>query len=242
VGGAPRAGDVWELGILLPERLVKGDLRNVLQELNEWDGHLKALLPLFSEAPVRVALRTYTTERFELAAPLDRDRALALGVIVAGLYALFQEVKVNRRRAEDLEKQGYPSEIVGRVTAYEQQIVSEQLQGLKAKLMQRNLRKGAGKRKEIERRLDAGLRFMAVRVREGVDMELLAPAFIDPVAEATVESGADPVTHHVRVALQAAEEAGRAVAPSETKPDEAEAPRLPLNKIAEGAGEEKKAA
>ena len=231
-------GDLWELGILLPERLIKGDLRNVLNELREWDNHLKDLLPLFSEGAVTMALRAHSTERFELAVTLDRERALALGVIIARVYEMFQEVRVNRRRAEDLEKQGYPSDIVAKITGYEQQIVNEGLQGLKAKLTQRNVRQGAGKRREVDKRLDAGLRFMAVRVREGVDVELLGPA----PANATADANADPVTHHVRAALLAAEQAGPTTTADEVKSDDAEAPRLPLSKIAGDSSEEKKAA
>lgn len=242
IGGAWRSGKNWELGILLPDRLIRGAFRNVLQELKEWEQHLKALLPLFAEGPVAVKLRSNSTERFELAVPLDRPRALAMGVIIARVYGMFQEIKVNRRRAEELEKQGYPSEIVKQVVAYGDRIVGDQLQGLKVKLVQRNVRNRAGKRREVDRKLDAGLRFIAVRVREGVDVEVVAPAFVDPIEQA-VDSGADPITHHVRAALQIAQqdEAKSEVA-GEARPPESEAPRLPLSKIAEGADSDKKAA
>jgi hypothetical protein len=231
-------GDLWELGVLLPVRLVEGDFRHVLHELKAWDDRLRDLLPLFSEGAVTLALRTNSTERFELSVSLDRERALALGVIIARIYEMFHEVRVNRRRAEDLEKQGYPSEIVGRVTGYEQQIVNEGLEGLKAKLAKRNVRPDAGKPKVIDKRLDAGLRFLAVRVREGTDVELVGPM----PAQAPADANADPVTHHVRAALLAAEQAAPKTAPEATVSGDAEAPRLPLSTIAEDAGEEKKAA
>jgi hypothetical protein len=230
----------WELGILLPDRLIKGDLENVIEELKAWGRSLKDLLPLFSEGPVTISLRTNSTERFELAMSLDRDRALALGVVIACIYETFKEVRVNRRRAEDLERQGYPSEIVSRLSGYEQQIVSEQLDGLKAKLVQHHVRRGAGKRREIERRLDQGLRFIAARVREGVDLEIVGPSS----ADAAIDAGSEPVTHHVRAALHAARRAEPAVRTEAQETEEDQAPRLPLSKIAEGAGdrEEKRAA
>jgi hypothetical protein len=236
----PRAADggLWELGILLPERLIKGDAGNVVHEISAWDEQLKTLLPLFSEGMVTVALRTNTTERFELSVLLDRERALALGTIVARVYEMFQEVRLNRRRAEDMEKHGYPSEVVGKVTGYEQRLINEGLQGLRAKLTQRLVRKNAGKPREIERRLDASLRFIAVRVREGVDVELTGPA----PANATRDANADPVTHHVRTALLAAEQAGPSAPSGAAKSGDAEAPRLPLSKIAEGGGDEERKA
>ena len=79
------------------------------------------------ELQLGVLIETLRREGFELSVSLDRDGALAVGVVVACVYEMFGKVKANRDRAADLEKQGYPSEIVGRFTSYEQQLVTEQL-------------------------------------------------------------------------------------------------------------------
>jgi hypothetical protein len=199
-----------------------------------------------------VSLRTYSTERFELAVPLDRDGALALGVTIARIYEMFRKVRDNRERAEELEKQSYPSDIVGRLTAYEHELVGQQMKAIKEELTKRNVRRGAGKPKEVDKLLDKGLRFLAVRIREGVEVEIAGPRVTtEPVAE----SGPEPVTHHVRAALHAARLAKPAAAPDKKqdkkqkkKQDEkqaapeAEAPRLPLSRIAGESEGEKKAA
>jgi hypothetical protein len=236
----------YELGILLPESVIKGDLQNLLGELKEWNQSLRDLLPVLTTRAVEVSLRTHSTERFELSVPLDRDGALALGVAVARIYEMFQKVQANRDRAVELEKQSYPSEIVGRITSYEHQLVSRELKAIKEELTQRNVRRGAGKRKEIDKLLDKGLRYLAIRIREGVEVEIVGPtAATEPGAAG---AGHDPVTHHVRAALRAARQVKPAPAPEgkdDNRQTEPEAPRLPLSKIAEeadGTEGEKKAA
>jgi hypothetical protein len=155
-------------------------------------------------------------------------------------------VQANRDRAVELEKQSYPSEIVGRITSYEHQLVSRELKAIKEELTQRNVRRGAGKRKEIDKLLDKGLRYLAIRIREGVEVEIVGPtAATEPGAAG---AGHDPVTHHVRAALRAARQVKPAPAPEgkdDNRQTEPEAPRLPLSKIAEeadGTEGEKKAA
>jgi hypothetical protein len=250
-----RDSDSWELGILLPQRLIDGDLEKLLGELKDWNRIVKELVPLFTKASAPVTLRTYSTERFELAVSLDRDAALALGVVIARVYEMFHQVKANRQRAEDLEKQSYPSEIVGKITAYEHQLVGRQMKAIKQELTKSHVRRGAGRPKEVDKLLEKGLRFLAVRIREGVEVEIAGPRAAQPMAEA----GPEPVTHHVRAALHAARLAKPAPTadkksdkkrdkkPAEKKqeqpaPPEAEAPRLPLSKITEEAEGEKKAA
>jgi hypothetical protein len=247
-----RDDDSWELGILLPETLIAGDIEKLLGELKDWNRIVKELVPLFTTGSAPVSLRTYSTECFELAVPLDRDGALALGVAVARVYEMFRKVRDNRQRAEELEKQSYPSDIVGRLTAYEHQIVGRQMKAIKEELTKRHVRRGAGKPKEVDKLLDKGLRFLAVRIREGVEVEIAGPkAATEPV----VEAGPEPVTHHVRAALHAARRAKPTPAADKNqdkkqdkKQDEkqaspeAEPPRLPLSKIAEESDAEKKAA
>ncbi|MHC4767518.1 MAG: hypothetical protein ACYTEI_02265 [Planctomycetota bacterium] len=251
-----RDADSWELGILLPQRLIAGDIEKLLGELQDWNRIVKELVPLFTTGSAPVSLRTYSSECFELAVPLDRDGALALGVAVARVYEMFHKVRDNRQRAEELEKQSYPSDIVGRLTAYEQQLVGQQMKAIKEELKKRHVRRGAGKPKEVDKLLDKGLRFLAVRIREGVEVEIAGPrAATEPAAE----SGPEPVTHHVRAALHAARLAKPTAAPDkkqdkkrasrpDKKPDEqqaapeAEPPRLPLSKITEESEGEKKAA
>jgi hypothetical protein len=251
-----RDADSWELGILLPQKLIAGDIEKLLGELQDWNRIVKELVPLFTTGSAPVSLRTYSSECFELAVPLDRDGALALGVAVARVYEMFHKVRDNRQRAEELEKQSYPSDIVGRLTAYEQQLVGQQMKAIKEELKKRHVRRGAGKPKEVDKLLDKGLRFLAVRIREGVEVEIAGPrAATEPAAE----SGPEPVTHHVRAALHAARLAKPTAAPDkkqdkkrasrpDKKPDEqpaapeAEPPRLPLSKITEESEGEKKAA
>jgi hypothetical protein len=245
----------WELGILLPQKLIAGDLEKLLGELKDWNRIVKELVPLFTTGSAPVTLRTYSTERFELTMPLDRDAALALGVAVARVYEMFRQVRANRERAEELEKQSYPSDIVGRLTAYEHQLVGQQMKAIKEELTKRHVRRGAGKPKEVGKLLDKGLRFLAVRIREGVEVEIAGPrAATEPVAE----SGPEPVTHHVRAALHAARLAKPTAAPDQKqdKKDKKQAPkrgekqaapdvdppRLPLSKIVEEPEGEKKAA
>ena len=240
--------DAYELGILLPESVIKGDLQNLLGELKEWNQSLRGLLPVLTTRAVEVSLRTHSTERFELSVPLDHDGASALGMVVARVYEMFGKVIANRERAVDLEKQGYPSEIVGRIKSYETQLINQQLKAIKQELTQRHVRRGAGKRKEIDRLLDKGLRYLAIRIGEGVALELVGPTIdADPV---TAEAGADAVTHHVRAALRMArqvrpqpqgDEKGPAKAPDEKKEVERQAPRIPLSQLWEQE-EEKKAA
>ncbi|MHC4126808.1 MAG: hypothetical protein ACYTE6_04565 [Planctomycetota bacterium] len=235
-----RGDDSWELGVLLPTRLIGGDLERLWSELKEWNQVLRELLPLFTAAPPQVALRTHSSERFELAMPLDRDGALALGVVISRVYEMFREVQANRDRAADLEKQSYPSEIVSGLMGYEHQLVGKQMSAIKEDLTKRYVRRGAGKPKEVAKLLDKGLRFLAIRIREGVEVEIAGPraAAELPLAEA----GHDPVTHHVRLALQMARQA-KPQAPSDQKAqEEPQAPRLPLSKIAEPDEGEKKAA
>jgi hypothetical protein len=235
--------DSWELGILLPDSLIQGDLQKLLAELKDWGDSFKELLPLFTAGPVWVSLRTYTTDRFELMVPLDRDGALALGLVVARIYRMFRKVRAHRDRAGDLEKEGYPSEIVSRLTAYEQQLVGKHLKAIKEELTKRHVRAGVAKPKEVDKLLDKGLRFMAIRIREGVEVEIVGPAGADETQ--ITEAGADPVTHHVRAALQRARQAKPEPPAGEkggTGQHEPEAPRIPLSKIAEPTEGEKKAA
>jgi hypothetical protein len=235
-----RDDNAWELGILLPKRMIKGDLQHLLDELKEWDECLKELLPLFAAAPAEVSLRTHSTDRFELSMPLDRDGALALGIVVARVYEMFREVRANRDRAADLERRGYPSEIVSRLTGYEHQIVKKHLSSIKAELTRQYVRREAGKPKEIDRLLDKDLRFMAIKMREGVAVEIAGPT--SAADRATAEGGHDAVPHHVRSALKAARQAGPQASFDQKQPDEPKAPHLPLSKVAESGEDEKKAA
>lgn len=222
------AGDHYELGILLPERVGTGDLGAVISELRTWDEALRGLLSLVtaSKTPV-VRLRNFSSGHFELAVQLEQESALAFGTVVGGIYGLYRKVQANRRNADELGKQNYPPEIITQVKAYEPLIIQHELKSIKEALLGKYVRKG-GKRKEIDKVLDRALRFLVLRIREGADLEILGPAHLDASDSPGEMPGDDSVRalpHHIRSAIAIARQRD-----PETK-SEGEERRLPLSHI-----------
>ena len=204
IGSVHLEPDAYELGILLPDSLVRGDIERLFDELRGWNKMLRELMPMVSSLQPAVALRTYSAKRFELSVPLDRDGALVLGTIIARIHDLLGKVRANRRKATELERQGYPPEIVGHMLEYEKVIVPEGLTAIQ-ELVTTKFLKTEKRRKEIDKVLERSLRFMAKRIRDGVDVEILGPPAVDAAATADQRTPAgeegDTLPHQVRAAL-----------------------------------------
>ncbi len=238
VGPVHLEPDEYELGLLLPDSLVRGDLERVGNELKDWGRLLRDLVPVVSALPPVVALRTFSAQRFELSVRLDREGALALGTIIARIHNLFGKVRANRRQAAELEQQGYPPEIIGHMMDYEKLIIPQGLRAIR-ELVTAKFLKCDRRRKEIDKVLDRSLRFLAVRIRDGEEVEILGPQAGDAAAIADERTPAgeagEALPHHVRAALQMA---SRGPAAASTQPDatttpasEEKAVQLPLSML-----------
>ena len=232
VESARFGGEDYELGILLPERVGRGDLDAVIGELKAWDDAMRELLGAFSEKTACVSLRNFSSGHFELAIAIDREAALALGTIIGGIYDLYRKVEANRRNADELGRQNYPAEIVGRIKDYEQHIIQLELKAIREAVMTRHVRRSAG-RKEVDRLLDRALRFLVLRIRDGADVEILGPSVVDltdSTGDTSAEEGLRALPHQVRSAMRSARH--RKESKSEEGSPNQEAPRLPLTHLA----------
>ena len=204
IGPVQLEPDVYELGILLPDSLVRGDLERLVDELKGWSTMLREFMPMVSPLAPEVGLRTFSAKRFELSVRLDRDGALALGTIITKIHHLFGKVQANRRKAAELERQSYPPELVGHMKDYEKLIVPEGLKAIREVVSAKFL-KTDKRPKEVDKVLERSLRFLAIRIRDGVDVEILGPQAVDAAATADQRTPAgeegDTLPHHVRAAL-----------------------------------------
>ena len=232
VGPAERGVDEYELGILLSESVAQGDLACIVQEMKDWDRILKEFFPLITAKRANVSMRSYSSGNFELSIGLDRDGALALGTIIGGVYQMFRKVKANRAKAEELAEQNYPAEILSRMKQYEQQLVQREMKAIKESIKAHHLRTDVGRPKEREKALERGLRFLARRIREGVELELLGPSTPGAEIAPTGEERDEALTHHVRSALQAAARSPREPIHQKEKPR-----HMQLSQIASESGE-----
>ncbi len=238
--------DEYELGLLLPDNLVRGDLARLYKELTDWNRMFRELMPIVSSKPAVVVLRTFTANRFELCVKLDRRGALAIGTMVAGIYELGRKVQSNREKSAELERDDYPADIVRRMVEYEKTMVPLEIKAIRTLVASKFLG-DAGRRKDVARVLDRSLRFMAMRMREGVEVEVLGSMTGDAVA---VVDTVLPVTHHVRAALHAAAISKPKSAPSKRQTQaspavaaarDEKAPQMPLSEIT-GESDEQAAA
>jgi hypothetical protein len=207
--------DDYELGILLPDSFVKGHLSRVAQELQDWDQFLEEFLPLVTGKTAEVRLRTHSAGMFELIVGLDQGGALALGTILGELYGIFAMVRSNRGRLDELKQQKYPKEILGTLQSYEQQIIHQGLAALREMVLAKFVRVEGGRRKDLDRVLERGLRFLVVRVNDGVSLEISGPLpFDDAEREGPVVAWADErlhqLPHQVRAAVAMASGAPKA--------------------------------
>ena len=236
IGPVTLEPDGYELGLLLPDSLVRGDLARLYKELTDWNRMLRDLMPIVSSQPAAVVLRTFTASRFELSVKLDRRGALAIGTMVAGLYELGRKVQANREKSAELERDNYPADIVRRMVEYEKTMVPLEIKAIRKLVTSKFLGDG-GRRKGVEKVLDRSLRFMALRMRAGVEVEVLGSMTGDAVP---VVDAAPPVTHHVRAALHTAgitkpkatsTEREPQVSPAVAAARQEKAPQMPLSKI-----------
>ncbi len=236
IGPVTLKQDEYELGLLLPDSLVRGDLARLYKELTDWNRMFRELMPIVSSQQAAVVLRTFTASRFELSLKLDRRGALAIGTMVAGIYELGCKVQANREKSAELERNNYPADIVRRMVEYEKTMVPLELKAIRKLVTSKFLGDG-GRRKDVEKVLDRSLRFMALRMREGVEVEILGSMTGDAVA---VGDTVPPVTHHVRAALHTADrpkpKAGSTehvpqVSPAVAAAREQKAPQMPLSRI-----------
>ncbi len=237
---AHKTEDEYELGILLSNELVPGELSRILAELKEWAQLLHDFVPAVSGKAPMVCLRTYSAGCFELSVGLDRDGALGLGMIIAGLDDLFRKVRLNRERAAELARQGYPADIVERLKRYEQEIIQAGMRGIKEELVGKYLRRDIKRPRDLDRLVDRGLRTLAIKFREGAALEIVGPAIVDLTEEAAMaaEDPARSMPHHVRAALRVARLRKGDEKPQPTGGRQREAPTLPLSHITGEAGGE----
>ena len=172
---APVADGDYEVGILLPDTVSRDDLQRLATELDEWDGILKDIFPLITKKPLAVSVRSVSTRGFELSAPIDREGAIAFGTVVAGIYSMFEKVNAHRDKTMELIKDNYPQDIVGRVSSYEQQIIAQEMNAIRAALVAKAIANQIPRGREIERILERCLRFFAIRIRDGAAIEISPP-------------------------------------------------------------------
>ncbi len=228
--------DEYELGLLLPDSLVRGDLARLYKELTDWNRMFRELMPVVSSLPAAVVLRTFTASRFELSVKLDQRGALAIGTMVAGIYELGRKLQANREKSAELERDNYPADIIRRMVEYEKTMVATEIKAIR-KLVVSKFLGARGQRKDVEKVLDRSLRFMALRMREGVEVEVLGPMTGDAIVAVDT---APPITHHVRAALHAAGLSKPTATSTKDEPyvspevaaaREEKAPQMPLSKI-----------
>ena len=156
--------------------------------------------------------------------------------MVAGIYELGRKVQANREKSAELERDNYPADIVRRMVEYEKTIVPLEIKAIRKLVTSKFLGDG-GRRKDVEKVLDRSLRFMALRMRAGVEVEILGSMTGDAVP---VVDTAPPFTHHVRAALHAAGMAKPKATSTDQEPQvspavaaarQEKAPQMPLSKI-----------
>ncbi len=197
----------YEIGILLPEALTKGNLERVSRELKAWDEKLRALFLVITTRPAVLSVRCVSSTCFELSALIDRDGALVLGTAIVGLHQIFKKVQSNRRTVTALTEQGYPQHIVGSLKGWENQMAQAELRGLKEQLMAMPACTEKTKQKDVERHLEHVLKFLATKISDGVRVEIAPPAGADisvPGGENAEPDGLGGVPHEVRASLRVA--------------------------------------
>ncbi len=165
----------YEVGILLPDSVSRDDLKRLAAELDEWDGVLKHIFPIITRKPLAISVRSVSARGFELSAAIDRDGAIALGTVVAGIYSMFEKVHAHRAKTMELIKSNYPQEIVGRVSGYEEQIIAQEMNAIRAALVAKAIASQTPRARETERLLERCLRFFAIKVRDGAAIEISPP-------------------------------------------------------------------
>ncbi len=236
--------DDYELGILLPEKFVNGHLSKVASELRDWEQFLEGFYTLVTGKSADVRLRTYSAGSFELVVGLDQHSALILGTILGSVYEIFETVRANRDRVDELGRQKYPKNILGTLEGYEQQIIRQGVAALKEIILAKFVVKDAGRRKDQERALERGLRFLLVRIHEGVVLEVTGPSLGgDPQREGPVSSWAEEslhkLPHHVRAAVASASGAAKVRADQE-RPEHMQISQIADDKAAEDKADDDK--
>ena len=211
VTSASLSDNQYELGILFPDAVTKNELGKLGQELTEWNQPLREVFEAVTAKPPRIEVRSVSSGSLEIFISLDPEGALAVAMLIGGLYAMIQKIRKNKDTAEELRKEGYPIGTVNKVAEYEATIRQDELKAIRTRVIDAYV--GEETRKpEVEQLLEKGIQFIADKLDEGIQLEVSGPPVDDDEDVNSVEVvGGDikKITHNVRAALRAAMKARR---------------------------------
>jgi hypothetical protein len=188
-----------EVGIAIPQEVYQGDLDRFTSELQNWSRFLGHMTELTTGTRGQLRLAGLENGSAKVSVELDPQGALAILILIAGLYGVFGRRAGIRGVKSDAERVGLPAEVIRMIDASEDSKVQEEIEAAADRVLEhasQNL--DPGRRNELGNAIRVEAKFLYKNLEAGVRIEVLTPKR-NP-SEATV--GEAPESHAVAISGQ----------------------------------------
>jgi hypothetical protein len=177
-----------ELGVLLPQNLVGGDLEGLARELNLLNRHLRAFAELCEGTPGRFEVRSLSSDSLDVFLQSPVAVTACVMAAVERLAALYKQILEIRHLRRGLEDRKVPARATTPIAEVEAEMVDEEVKAIGDAIVARYpVRSDRERANELRIAITNALRYLADRIDRGMDLEAWrpqAPSEEGPPAEA----------------------------------------------------------
>lgn len=171
--------DQYEIGVVLPTALFKGNLEELNAELKLVDRYLRAFGELTSDdssSPVIVAVADGSVDLFLQAIPEVASAVADAIEQIALIYLTILKIREHRR---GLKESKISKEVLDAIDKDEKERTEKDIGALADKLFKTHRKKpDKTKDEEVKRKIEKALKYMAKRIDQGADFEVTGPTGI----------------------------------------------------------------
>lgn len=166
----------FEIGVFIPDTLIKSDLEEVQEHLKKWIQALRVVSEIGTGKPSPIRFVGAESGSFDFHVVFDVEGATALLMLVGGILAMFGRSQKFRSKREELEKEGFPKSITDAIYDEEKSIQSNAIAKTAEDVVSgAHSSIGDARKNELRNAAKITIEFIADSLNAGVRVEILPP-------------------------------------------------------------------
>jgi hypothetical protein len=162
----------FEVGLLIPERLVDGQLGKLAAELQNWNRALRVFQEVAGDGERDVKVAKLSSGSFEAFLPFGLVAAQLLSVAIDRAIGWYKQILEIRTLREELAKRGAPVAETTDIRNFEKDLVEKGIKALVSELLKQAPKDPSGRRNELEAHLSVSVRHIVRFVDRGGTIEI----------------------------------------------------------------------
>lgn len=178
----------YEVGFLLPCKVLNNDLEGLQKEVNLINRHMKAICEIASRDTASPQIRSLSSGSIEVFLNALPEVARCIGECIEKITLLYLAVLQIRKYRLELKQAKVPKKDLDPIEKHEKTMVKDEIDKLTEEIFKKyHKEKTPNRANELKSHLRKAIEFFANRIDKGVDIEVTPPKLL-PTEESTEEN------------------------------------------------------